>query len=102
MGYDLGTEFIPSEENKHIGHIDRSGNWIHPDGIQENDIISLHDGEYTRIQKVEKDMTVYKPNDYITFGWWFISDEIDTSKQGWGDVGSSNKTALGYTGYYKK
>jgi hypothetical protein len=99
MGYDLGTMFVPSEGNKYIGHIDRSGNWIHPDGIQENDIMSLHDGEYTRIRKVEKDMTMHKSNDSLSYGWWFISDDVDTNKDGWE---YNNAIALGYTGCYIK
>ena len=102
LGYDLGTKFVPSKENKHIGHIDRTDNLNFPDGVQENDVISLHNGEYTRIQKVSRPMTVRKKDDYVSYGWWFVSDEIDTEREGWGDVGTSNKTALPYTGYYKK
>jgi len=101
IGYDEGTVFVPSEDNPHIGIRDRSGSLYYPDGIQENDVISLHDGEYTRVRRVEKSMTVYKSDDYIRYCWWFISDEIDTDKKGWGDKGSSNKTALGFIGMFK-
>jgi len=102
MEYDSGTTFVPEENNKHIGHIDRSLNWVHPYGIQENDVISLHDGEYTRIRKVERDMTVYTTNDYITYGWWYISDSIDTTKNGWADNETHKNISIGYTGCYKK
>ena len=101
IGYDEGVIFIPSKENKNIGTTDRSGSLYYPYGIQENDVMSLYNGEYTRVQKVYKQLFVGE-EEYISWVWWFISDEIDTDKTEWRGEGTSNETALSYTGLNKK
>ncbi len=100
IGYDEGVIVIPSKENKNIGTTNRSGSLYYLDGIQENDVISLNNGEYTRVRKVYKQLLVGE-EEYISWIWWFISDEIDTDKSGWRGEGASNETALGYTGLNK-
>lgn len=102
MGYDEGTKFISSEENKYIGYTDRSDCLLYPDGIQENDVISLHNGEVTKITKLTFPMTHPDFEDWHRYGWWFINESINHESEEFKYLkGSSDLIAIGYLGMEK-
>lgn len=107
FGYNNGAKFNPIDEsNKYVGHTDRTNSLHYPDGIQDNDFISisLNNGECTRLRRVNRpiiDVLNFKPCGKGTlkcrhYSYWVIPDSVDTDKPDW--ERNPNVTCVGFCG----
>jgi hypothetical protein len=94
FGYNNGAKFVPIDEsNQYVGRTDRTGSLNHPDGIQDNDFISisLNNGECTRLRRVNRsiiEVPNFKPGGKGKlkcrhYSYWSIPDSVDTDKPDW-------------------
>ena len=67
--------------------------------IEENDVISLHDGKITCIKKISKIIEM-KNEIWESWGWWFIDDTIEDIEESneKNNFTIFNRVSLGYTG----